>query len=155
MIDTVTISTNYWRIPAPETALSGWLEGAPTPEERQQVIARAVAARASWKPSSAGMALVERLKDFSGCRIRIQFWDSIMLMLPEEGPFPIEVNCKGVVLLQDGEHLQAYMQVTDPTEFPNDDGYSPMDYFQQRPDCNYLLASVSDIYEVSRVGEAQ
>ena len=49
------------------------------------------------------MLLVEKLKAFVGTRVGIQFWDSIMFMLDDEGPFPLEGDCKDVVLLQEGE----------------------------------------------------
>ena len=149
--DSVTISTNYWRVPSVETAFSGVLEGCPTENQRQKMIEEAKASRASWKPSTEAMALVEQLKLFVGFRVEIQFWDSIMFMLEEEGPFPAEVDCVGVTIMTDGEFPQAYLQVHDVKEIPNADGYSPASYFQERADCNYLHAPLADIYSVSKV----
>ena len=42
-----------------------------------------------------------------------------MWMQEEEGPFSFEAECKGVVLLQEGDFLQAYLQLDGVTELPN------------------------------------
>ena len=149
--NTVTISTNYWRVPSEARAFDGWLEGEPSADDKRRVVEEAIAARKAWKPSPEAMQLVEQLKSFIGCRIRIQFWDAIMWMLEEEGAFPVEVDCIGVTLLQDGDHLQAYIQVSNAKEFPNQDGHSAMSYFLQRADCECLLAPLADLYSVTKV----
>lgn len=150
--DVVTISHNYWKVPSVARAFDGWLEGAPTPEERQQVIAKAEAARAAWKPTPEAWALVEQLREFAGFKIRIQFWDPIMWMCDEEGPYAAEAHCHGVTLLTDVDgFLQAYLMVSGAKELPNSDGYSPEAYFQQRADCEYQLAPFAALYEISRI----
>ena len=151
-IDTIEITTNFWRVPSERRAFDGILEGNPSQEERQQIIAEAKAARAAWKPSPEGWAMVEQLRAFSGFKVRIQFWDSIMWMLEEEGPYPAEAYCHGVTLLTDCDgFLQAYLMVEGVKELPNEDGYSPEGYFQQRADCEFFLAPVANIYTVSKV----
>ena len=150
-IDSIIISTNFWRVPSVERAFNGFLEGRLLEKRRQQIIAEAKAAREAWTPSDEGMQLVEQLKEFVGFRIRIQFWDSIMWILEEEGPYPIEVNCVGVMFLKEEGFLQAFIEVSDPQEFKNDDGYSPSAYFQKREGSVFDLASVADIYSVSKV----
>lgn len=149
--DTITVSTNFWRVPSVETAFSGWLEGAPTESEKLQVIAKTEAARAAWSPSAEGMELVEKLKSFVGYRVQIQFWDSCMYLLEEEGPYPLNATVKGVVLLMDAGFQQAFLQVSDAVEQPNLDGYSPMSYLIQRPESEFLFASLSDLYSITKV----
>ena len=51
MTSAITISKNHWRIPSVERAFDGWLEGRPTDQERQKIIAEAELARQNWKPS--------------------------------------------------------------------------------------------------------
>lgn len=94
------------------------------------------------------MLLVEKLKAFVGARVGIQFWSSIMYMLDDEGPFPLEGDCKDVVLLQDGEFLQAYLIVENTREVPTSNGYSPMGYLTTRSDVAGLLAPLADLYEI-------
>lgn len=148
----ITISHNHWRVPNVERAFSGILEGCPTPQERQNILEETKAARVAWKPTPEGWTLVEQLRGFAGCNIRIQFWDSCMWMLEEEGPYPALAHCHGVTLLTDCDgFLQAYVMVSGVKEFPNEDGYSPEGYFQQRADCEFLLAPFADLYEISRV----
>ena len=149
--DTLTFSTSYWRIPSPERAFDGWLEGRPTGEQRHLIIEAAKAARQSWKPSPEAHAQVEQLKSFIGSRVNIQLWDPCMWLLDSDGPFPFFANCIDVKILQDGEFPQAYLLLENVIEIPNADGYSPDPYFQQRADCNYLHASVADLYQVSKV----
>lgn len=151
--DVVTISHNWWRVPSVGSrAFSGILEGNPSEEERVAIIAKAEAARATWKPTPEAWGMVEQLREFAGLKIRIQFWDPIMWMCDEEGPYPAEAHCVGVTVLNDGELLQAYLMVSGVKELPNSDGYSPSGYFQQRADCEYLLASLANLYEVTKVG---
>jgi len=151
-LDTLTIRTNFWRIPSPERALDGLIEGYPSPEKRQIMIEEAKAARAAWKPSDESFNLVEQLNCFSGSKVGIQFWDPVMYLLESEGPFAIEANCIGVTLLQDDGYLQAYLMVEGVKEIPNADGYSPSAYLQQRADCEYLLAPVADLYSITKIG---
>jgi hypothetical protein len=55
------------------------------------------------------------------------------------------------MFLKEEGFLQAFIEVSDPQEFKNDDGYSPSAYFQKREGSVFDLASVADIYSVSKV----
>ena len=123
-IDTITISTNYWLIPSTESAFSLWLEGDVSPQERQAVIEKTLVDRANWKPSEEGMALFEALKIFIGLRVRIEFWDSEMVLFPEEAPFPILADCHGLVLHEVEGFTQAFIQISNPVQLPTTEGYS-------------------------------
>lgn len=147
--DSIIVSTNFWRVPSVENAFSGWLEGAPTETERLQVIAKAEADRAAWAPSAEAMELVEQLKQFIGKKVTIQFWDSCMYLLEEEGPNPLVATLEGVVLLPDGEHLQAHMEVSSPIAVPTPDGYDPLVFLLKRSESQYQLAPLSELYSVS------
>ena len=143
------IFTNYWRIPSPERAFDGWLEGCPTAEQRHTIAEAAKAARASWKPSDEAFTQIEQLKVFVGCRVKIQFWDPCMFALEEEGPYPYEADLVDVKVLQDGGFQQAFLLLENAIEIPNADGYSPARYLQQHGD--FLHAHVADLYEISKV----
>lgn len=105
----IRIGTNHWRVPSVEHATDGWLEGEASEMEIRQAREKEQQARAAWKPTDEGMRLVEQIRGFVGTRVQIQFWDSSMLMREEEGPCPLEGDCKDVLLLQPGEFLQAFM----------------------------------------------
>ena len=150
-LDLVVVRHNYWRVPSPQRAFDGWLEGAPTESEKLHVIALAEADRASWKPSPEGMELVETLKNFIGKTVTIQFWDSCMYLLEQEGPYPLNATVKGVILLHDDEFLQAYLELSDAVEQPNSDGYSPMSYLQKRDGSVFHLASFANLYSVTKI----
>ena len=94
------------------------------------------------------MQLLEQLKVYIGHRVQIQFWDPIMYMLDEEGPFPLEADCKDVVLLQDGEFLQAYLVVDSIREILTPEGYSPLGFLCRRDNIVGQLASLSELYEI-------
>jgi hypothetical protein len=149
--DSITVSTNFWRVPSVEKAFSNWLEGAPSEAEKLQVIAKAEADRAVWTPSAEALELVEQLKSFINFRVQIEFWDTCMWMLPEEGPFPLNATVKGVIVLQDGHHLQAFLELSDPAEQPNLDGYSPMAYLQKRGESAFDLAPLADLYSIKKI----
>ncbi len=149
--NSVTVSTNYWRVPSVERAFEGWLEGAPTPEERLQVIAKAVADRAAWVPSVEALELVEQLKGFINFMVQIQFWDSSMWLLPQEGPFPLNATLNGVTVLQVDGFPQAFLELSDPAEQSNLDGYSPMSYLQKRSESDFALAPLADLYSITKV----
>ena len=150
--ESLVISTNYWRIPSPEHALDGWIEGNPSQAKRQKAIAAATAARQVWKPSDEAFNLVEQLNGFTGNKVQLQFWDSIMFLLEPEGPYPALADCLGVTLLRDDGFLQAYLMVEGVKEVPTAGGYSPEGYFIKRADCEYLLAPVADLYSIAKIG---
>lgn len=144
----ITINTNHWCVPSAEHAMDGWLEGRPSEEAIRQAQAKALEKRAAWKPSEEGMQLVEQLKAFIGMRVQIQFWTSIMFMCDEEGPFPLEGDCRDVLLLQQGEFLQAFMALDNIREIPTPDGFSPMGYLITVDGIHGQLAPLANVYEV-------
>ena len=88
------VTPNHWRVPSAERAFDGWIEGRPSEEERSQRIEEVLRERADWKPSKEAMQQLEQLKIYIGCRVRIQFWDPIMYLLDDEGPFPWKQTAK-------------------------------------------------------------
>ena len=144
----ITISTNHWYVPSPEHALDGWFEGKPSEKMIRQAQAKAMKERAAWKPSVEGLQLVEQLKAFIGTRVQIQFWISIMSMCDEEGPFPLEGNCKDVLLLQQGDFLQGFMALDNVREIPTPEGFTPMGYLITVDGIHGQLAPLANVYEV-------
>ena len=149
-MDFLTITTNPWRVPSVEHAFDGWLEGLLTDEERTKIIKATTVARRAWKPSPEAMPLVARLTAFVGCRVRIQFWDPCMYALDEEAPYPVDISCDGIVLLQDGGHLQAYIECSDLLEHPTPEGYTSHGYFKHKGGYG-RLAPLADIYMIRKV----
>jgi hypothetical protein len=144
----ITVTKQHWLVPSVERALDGWIEGRPTEAEKNQLREKALKERATWKPSDEGMRLVEKLKEFIGRQVGVQFWDPIMNMLEDEGPFPFEGRCIDVVLLLDGEFQQAYLVLEDVQECPTPNGYTPLGKLISRPDISGLLAPLSLLYEI-------
>lgn len=144
----ITVTTAHWRVPSVERALEGFVEGKPSEELKRQIEFGTLRERAAWKPGAEAMRLVEQLKAYVGCRVHIQFWDPIMNMLDDEGPFPLEADCKDVVLLQHGEFLQAYLVIDDIREKPTQDGYSPQGYLVSIENISGYLAPLSELYEI-------
>ena len=143
----ITISTNYWKIPDAEHALNGWLEGQPTKAQIAEARDRANRERGVWKPNNEALLLVEQLKTFIGFRIRIQLWDSIMSMLEDEGPFPLECDCSDVVILHRDGFPQAYLAIKNVREISTPDGFSPLGRIENVHPGGDQLVPVSKIYE--------
>jgi len=95
----ITISWNFWQVPSPSNVLSGYMVGRPSEEEIRKLEEDALKRRLEWEPNQQAMKLFEDLNVFIGHRVHIQFWDSIMSMLDEEAPPPLEADCKDVVIL--------------------------------------------------------
>jgi len=144
----ITIRTNHWCVPSSENALDGWLEGIPSEKEIRQARVTALKERATWKPSEEGLKLVDQLKEFIGTRVQIQFWTSIMFMCYEMGPFPLEGDCKDVLLLQQGEFLQAFMVLDNVRAIPTPEGFTPMGYLTTVDGLHGQLASLANVCEV-------
>lgn len=108
----ITVGTNFWCVPTVEKTFSNWLEGAPTDAEKMMAIAQTEAARSVWKPSAEALQLVEKLKTLIGYKVQIQFWHACMFALEEEGPYPLNAMCRGVVVLQDGDFPQAFLELS-------------------------------------------
>lgn len=144
----ITISTDHWLVPSVGRALDGWIEGKPSEQEVHQAKAKAIKARAEWKPSKEGLQLVQQLKLFIGSRIQIQFWDSIMLMCEEDGPFPLEADCTDVLLLQRDGFLQAFILLNNQRMIPTPEGFTSMGYLTTLDGTDGKLASLADMYEI-------
>ena len=71
-----------------------------------------------------------------------------MYMLEDEGPFPLEGDCKDVLVLQQGEFLQAFMVLNNVRAIPTPEGFRPMSYLTTVHGIHGQLASLSDVYEV-------
>lgn len=147
----ITIRTNYWQVPSANNALDGWLEGSPSEEEKNKLIEEALSKRTDWKPSQEAMQLIEELKAFVGLRVQIQFWHPLMYWSEVEGPFPLEADCKDVLILQDGDFQQAYLVVDNIQEIPMLDGHSSLEYLVSRDEIISRLAPVSELYEIFAV----
>jgi hypothetical protein len=146
--DKITVSRNYWKVPSADNALDGWIEGNPSEEEKNKAIEEALSKRADWKPSEEAMQLVEQLKAYIGLRVQIQFWHPFMYWSEVEGPYPLEADCKDVVILQDGEFQQAYLVIDSIQEIPMRDGHSSLEYLVSRDEILGKLAPVSELYEI-------
>lgn len=144
----MTITTNHWKIPDPEHALDGWLEGRPTKAHIEEARERAEKERAVWTPNNEALLLVEQLKTFIGFRVRIQFWDSIMFMLDDEGPFPLEGECMDVVILHRDGFPLAYLVMKNLREIRTSHGFWALGQIEEAESGEGRLAPVSKIYEV-------
>jgi hypothetical protein len=148
--DTVTITTNFWRVPSVETAFSGWLEGTATEAEKLLVIAKTEAARAAWKPSPEAMDLVEQLRRFIGNKVTIQMWDNDMRLFPEEGPHPFAADFSGVIIIKIDGFQQAFLEVANVRVLPTPEGYDPLPFLQTHSESKYALVPLATLYEVSK-----
>lgn len=144
----IKISHNPWYVPDPDHALDGWLEGGATKKEISQARAKARKERAAWQPTEEGMQLAEQMKVFIGTRVQIQFWDSCMLACDEEAPYPLEADCKDVLLMQQGKFLQAYMVLDNVRAIPTPEGYMPRSYLIAMGGIPGQLAALANVYEV-------
>lgn len=144
----ITVSTNYWRVPSAEHAMDGQIEGIASEKDINLAQAKALKARAAWKPTAKAMQLVEQLKAFIGSRVQIQFWDSCMFMCDELGPCPLEGDCKDVVVLQHGDFHQAFMVLDNVREIPSPEGCSSLSYLVTVDGVAGQLAPLADLYEV-------
>jgi len=148
--DEIEIRENYWKIPSEKNAFDTWIEGRPTEEERQKTIEAALAAREQWKPNIDGWQLVEKLTRFVGSRVRIQFWDPIMFMLDDEGPFPVEADLVHVVIGTEDGFPQAYLRLKNLAEIPTPNGHAASRYINDdMGGCH--LASLANVYTVTKV----
>jgi len=126
-----TINAAHWRVPSEARAFDGWLEGRPTLAQRTAILAEVAASRENWTPNSEAWIQLRDLERFIGQRVRIQFWDPIMFLLEDEGPFPVLADCQGIVLLRREGFLQAYLVLDRLEELPNSSGCSPASVLRQ------------------------
>ena len=151
-VNIIKVETNHWRIPSESKAFSGWLEGDATEAEREEQIAKTIAARKAWAPTAEAIKLCDELKGFIGCRVKIEFWDSCMVIL-NEGPSPLIADVNGVKLLEMEGFTQAYLEVSNLVAVPSDDLYCPLIYLQSHAGSDYQLAPLADLYVISKVSE--
>ena len=71
-----------------------------------------------------------------------------MYMLEDEGPFPLEGDCRDVLVLQQGDFLQAFMVLDNIRAIPTPEGYSPMGYLTTVAGIDGQLAPLANVYEV-------
>ena len=71
-----------------------------------------------------------------------------MLMCDEEGPFPLEGDCTDVLLLKQGDFLQAFMVLDNLRVIPTPEGFTSMGYLTPMDGIEGQLAPLADVYEV-------
>ncbi len=149
----ITITKNHWRVPSVERAFDGRVAGDPSEEERCQRIDKVLKERANWKAGKGAIQLLEQLMMYVGCRVRLQLWDPIMLMLDDEGPRPLEADFNDVVLLKDGEFLQAYIVIDSLREIASTKGASALRCLVNRAGIEGQLVPLYEINEIWPVGD--
>ena len=144
-----TVQTPYWRVPSEARAFDGWLEGSPTAEQRAARLTEVRRERERWTPSKEAWAQLRDFEFFIGQRIRIQFWDPIMLLLEDEGPYLLIANCRGIALLRHEGFLQPYLILDHAQELPNSSGYSPARFLDTKKEPGLTLAPVAELLEIT------
>jgi hypothetical protein len=145
---TYTINTAHWRVPSEERAFDGWLEGSPTPAERTAILVEVAGRRENWTPNSEAWSQLRDVEHFIGQRVRIQFWDPIMFLLEDEGPYPVLADCQGIVLRRRERFLQAYLILDRVEELPNSSGYSPASFLERDGKLGCTLAPIAEVLEI-------
>ena len=143
--------TRHWRVPHPDRATEGTIEGRPTPQQHSAAVERATKARAEWKPSSEAWQQLVDLHALIGQHVRVQFWNPIMIMLEEEGPNPLYAQCVGITTFQVDGFLQPFLLLEDLREFKTPQGGSPMGYTIERTGYASRLAPLAEICEIEAV----
>jgi hypothetical protein len=134
-----------WRVPSETNCFDGIIEGAPSKEERDSMVAEALAARAVWTPSEMALALVEKLREAIGHDVLVEPWDPIMMMLPAEGPYPILGRLLDVVIGRNRDGFEeAFLRLENPKEIVYPAG--------SRSAHLYLLADKGGAYLCSLAG---
>jgi hypothetical protein len=151
----LTISTNHWKVPSEENALDGVVEGRPTEHQVAEAREQAPQERAVWKPNQEALDLVEKLKTFIGFRVCVQFWDSIMFMLDDEGPYPLEGDCTGVVVEPRDGFPQAFLVINNVVEIPTPHGFSALSCLEESRSVTGQLAPLARLYLVWAVKQTK
>jgi len=141
----------HWAAPSEATAFEGWLEGKPTKAQEQQGLEEARQKRRVWKPAPAAWELlVELMGEIPGQSIQIQLWNSIMLMLEDEGPFPIRAQCLEIAVRPEKDGvLQAYLKLAEPKSLRTRDGYEGRKkYLQPATDPNTFWLNLANVDEI-------
>jgi hypothetical protein len=145
----LTIETRFWQVPSRTNAFQGVIEGRPTDDKRQQVYEKVDRERAEWKPSNEAWHQLHLLQDFVGEPVSIQFWNPIMFMLEDEGPFPLNADCRGIAIVQEDGFLQAYLMLDNVSEVRTPDGCGSLGYLKEIPGIAMACAPVADLYEIN------
>jgi hypothetical protein len=143
-----TIETAHWRVPSEARAFDGWLEGSPTPDQRAATLAEVARRRETWTPNSEAWGQLRDVERFIGQRVCIQFWDPIMFLLEDEGPYPVLADCQGIALLRRERFLQAYLILDRIEERPNVPGYSPARFLERDSKLGWTLAPIAEVAEI-------
>ncbi len=146
-----TIKTAHWRVPSEARAFEGWLEGSPTLDERTAELAKVARRRENWTPNSEAWSQLRDLERFIGQRVCIQFWDPIMFLLEDEGPYPVLADCQGIALLRRERFLQAYLILDRIEDRPNVSGYSPAKFLERENKLGFTLAPIAELAEIGAI----
>ena len=117
-IDKLKFLWSYWKLPVPENAFSGRLEGPqPKKDEIEWEHFKISVAREFWRdqgPKPGAWSQFHATTYLIGKKLLIQLWDPIMWLCDDEGPDPFEGYCAGVNLAHNEEgYLQCYMHLKD------------------------------------------
>jgi hypothetical protein len=144
----LTIETRFWQVPSRTNAFQGVIEGRPTDDKRQQVYEKVDRERAEWKPSNEAWHQLRQLQEIVGQSVWIQFWNPIMFMLEDEGPFPLKADCRGITLVPEDGFLQPYLMLENVSEVLTPDGSSSLGYLKSIPGIAATCAPVAELYEI-------
>ncbi len=106
----------YWKLPVPENAFSGRLEGPPPKkDEVEWENFKISVAREFWRdsgPEPGAWSQFHATTFLIGKKLLIQLWDPIMWLCDDEGPDAFEGYCAGVNLAHNEEgYLECYMHL--------------------------------------------
>jgi hypothetical protein len=139
----LTFNTNHWRFPSTPT----YLEGGPSPEQREREEAAARTALALWKPGPEAFEMLDRLRLAVGHTVVVQGWDPIMFMMDDEGPYPVQARCVDIVVRDDAEgRPRAYLVLENASTVATPNGYEAADLLIRSED--QCLFGLHFIYEV-------
>ena len=108
------------------------LRAAPRQMNAPQSLPKCVVSAETWAPSKESWGQLRDLEHFIGRRVRLKFWDKIMHLLEDEGPYPTLSDCRGIVLLRQEGFLQAYLILSRIEELPNSSGYPPAKFLDSK-----------------------
>lgn len=144
----LTMEHRFWQVPSRENAFEGMIEGRPTEEQRRQAYEKVDRERAEWKPADEAWQQLRQLQEFVGQSVWIQFWNPIMFMLEDEGPFPLKADCRGFAVVHEDGFLQPYLVLENVSEVLTPDGSSSLGYLKSIPGITGKCAPVAELYEI-------
>ena len=140
----------YWKIPSAKSAFDGYLEGAPTAEEKKQIIDKAIREQKSWEPSKEAWDQFNKAKDAIGNEVEVQLWDPIMSLCDDEGPYPILAQCNGSTLISNEEcKQQAYLILENVRNQKTPHGYDGISLLRDAGGEGVFLLPLASIYSIS------